>query len=77
MNKQEKPYWQAGAFEIVDDSLKETFSVESMRKAASIATRSVERDTSQRPTMAEVLAELKDAYSSQPEYLAARAEHTN
>ncbi|ONK77646.1 uncharacterized protein A4U43_C02F8980 [Asparagus officinalis] len=58
-----KPYLQAGAFEIVDESLKGGFDVESMRKASSIAVRCVERDASERPTMAEVLAELKEAYS--------------
>ncbi|XWS76097.1 hypothetical protein CRYUN_Cryun01aG0147800 [Craigia yunnanensis] len=65
-----KPYLQAGAFEIVDDSLKGTFDVESMRKAALVAIRSVNRDASQRPTIAEVLAELKEAYSIQLSYLA-------
>ncbi|KAK6259774.1 hypothetical protein SCA6_014248 [Theobroma cacao] len=66
-----KPYLQAGAFEIVEDSLKGSFDVESMRKAALIAVRSVERDASRRPTIAEVLAELKEAYSIQLSYLAA------
>ncbi|GKU86066.1 hypothetical protein SLEP1_g642 [Rubroshorea leprosula] len=65
-----KPYLQAGAFEIVDDSLKGTFEVESMRKAAQIAIRSVERDASRRPNIAEVLAELKEAYGIQLSYLA-------
>ncbi|KAK8650781.1 hypothetical protein V6N13_140407 [Hibiscus sabdariffa] len=65
-----KPYLQASAFEIVDDSLKGTFDVESMRKAALVAVKSVERDASMRPTIAEVLAELKDAYSIQLSYLA-------
>lgn len=69
---QAKPYLQAGAFEIVDDRLMGTFDVESMRKAALIAVRSVERDASQRPTIAEVLAELKEAYSIQLSYLASR-----
>lgn len=67
---QAKPYLQAGAFEIVDESIKGTFDVESMRKAAIVAVRSVERDASQRPTIAEVLAELKEAYSIQLSYLA-------
>ncbi|KAL5562103.1 hypothetical protein UlMin_031850 [Ulmus minor] len=67
-----KPYLQAGAFEIVDDSLKGSFDVESMTKAASVAIRSVERDASQRPTIAHVLAELKEAYSIQLSYLASR-----
>ncbi|XP_034690063.1 probable LRR receptor-like serine/threonine-protein kinase At5g48740 isoform X2 [Vitis riparia] len=65
-----KPYLQAGAFEIVDESIKGNFDVESMRKAALIASRSVERDAAQRPVMAEVLAELKEAYSIQLSYLA-------
>ncbi|XVF72240.1 hypothetical protein PTKIN_Ptkin12aG0104600 [Pterospermum kingtungense] len=65
-----KPYLQAGAFEIVDDSLKGSFDVESMRRATLVAIRSVERDASQRPTIAEVLAELKEAYSIQLAYLA-------
>ncbi|KAL4313393.1 hypothetical protein GQ457_01G037640 [Hibiscus cannabinus] len=65
-----KPYLQAGALEIVDDSLKGTFDVESMRKAAFVTVRSVERDASRRPTIAEVLAELKEAYSLQLSYLA-------
>ncbi|KAG1370062.1 putative LRR receptor-like serine/threonine-protein kinase [Cocos nucifera] len=60
-----KPHLQAGSFEIVDESLKECFDAESMRKASSIAVRCVERDASERPTMAEVLAELKEAYSIQ------------
>ncbi|KAK9015980.1 hypothetical protein V6N11_007067 [Hibiscus sabdariffa] len=65
-----KPYLQAGALEIVDDSLKGTFDVESMRKAAFVTVRSVERDASRRPTIAEVLVELKEAYSLQLSYLA-------
>lgn len=65
-----KPYLQAGAFEIVDESIKGNFDVESMRKAALIASRSVERDAAQRPVMAQVLAELKEAYSIQLSYLA-------
>ena len=67
---QAKPYLQAGAFEIVDESLKGTFDTESMRKAALIASRSVEREASRRPTITEVLAELKEAYSIQLSYLA-------
>lgn len=55
---------------IVDESLTGTFAVESMRKAAFVAVKSVERDASQRPTIAEVLAELKEAYSIQLSYLA-------
>lgn len=62
---QAKPHLQAGSFEIVDESLKECFDGESMRKTSSIAVRCVERDASERPTMAEVLAELKEAYSIQ------------
>ncbi|XP_010264107.1 PREDICTED: probable LRR receptor-like serine/threonine-protein kinase At5g48740 isoform X2 [Nelumbo nucifera] len=71
-----KPYLQAGAFEIVDDCLKGTFDMESMRRAASVAARSVERDASQRPTMAEVLAELKEAYGIQLSYVTSRG-HLN
>lgn len=41
-----------------------------MRKAALIASRSVERDALRRPSIAEVLTELKDAYSIQLSYLA-------
>ena len=73
---QAKPYLQAGAFEIVDDSLKGTFDTESMRKAALIASRSVEREAPRRPTIAEVLSELKDAYSIQLSYLASTG-HVN
>lgn len=65
-----KPYFQAGAFQIVDESLNGTFDMESMRKAAFIASRSVERDASQRPCIAEVLGELKEAYSLQLSFLA-------
>ncbi|PPS14555.1 hypothetical protein GOBAR_AA06016 [Gossypium barbadense] len=65
-----KPYLQASAFEIVDDSLKGTFDAESMKRAAFVAVKSVDRDASLRPTIAEVLAELKDAYSIQLSYLA-------
>ena len=67
---QAKPYLQAGAFEIVDESLQGTYDEESMRNAASIASRSVDRDASQRPNIAEVLAALKEAYSIQLSYLA-------
>lgn len=72
-----KPYLQAGTFEVVDKNLRGSFDVESMRKVSSIATRSVERDASQRPTMGEVLAELKEAYSIQLEFLASQAGHVN
>ncbi|KAE8709349.1 putative LRR receptor-like serine/threonine-protein kinase [Hibiscus syriacus] len=68
-----KPYLQEGALQIVDDSLKgifDVFDVESMRKAALTTVRSVERDASRRPTIAQVLAELKEAYSLQLSYLA-------
>ncbi|MBA0704541.1 hypothetical protein Golax_016793, partial [Gossypium laxum] len=65
-----KPYLQAGALEIVDDNLKGTFDVESMRKAALVTVRCVERDASRRPTIAQVLGELKEAYSLQLAYLA-------
>ncbi|XP_019088804.1 PREDICTED: probable LRR receptor-like serine/threonine-protein kinase At5g48740 isoform X1 [Camelina sativa] len=70
-----RPNLQAGAFEIVDDILKDTFDPASMRKAASIAIRCVERDASGRPSIAEVLTKLKEAYSLQLSYLAASA-HT-
>lgn len=60
---------QAGAFEIVDASIHGTFDLESMRKAAFIAVKSVERDASQRPPIGEVLAELKEAYSIQLRFL--------
>ncbi|CAH8278912.1 unnamed protein product [Arabidopsis lyrata] len=71
-----RPNLQAGAFEIVDDILKDTFDPASMRKAASIAIRCVERDASGRPSIAEVLTQLKEAYSLQLSYLAASA-HTD
>ncbi|KAI9108098.1 hypothetical protein K1719_020971 [Acacia pycnantha] len=64
-----KPYLQAEAFEIVDDSIKGNFDVESMRKTAYIAVKSVESDASLRPTIAEVLAELQKAYDIQLRYL--------
>ena len=73
---QAKPYLQAGAFEIVDDRIKGNFDVESMRRAAQIASMCVERDAAQRPVMAEVLAELKEAYSIQLSYLAS-SDHMN
>ncbi|CAH2044728.1 unnamed protein product, partial [Thlaspi arvense] len=71
-----RPNLQAGAFEIVDDTLKDTFDPESMRKAASIAIRCVGRDASSRPSIAQVLTQLKEAYSIQLSYLAASA-HTD
>lgn len=71
-----KPYLQAGAFEIVDESLGGSFDVESMRKVAKIAVRSVERDASLRPTIAQILSVLKEAYSIQLSYLAASG-HVN
>ena len=69
---QAKPYLQAGAYEIVDERLEGTFDVQSMRKVALVAVRSVERDASKRPTIAEVLAALKEAYSIQLSYLQSR-----
>ncbi|KAM0944159.1 putative protein kinase RLK-Pelle-LRR-I-1 family [Dioscorea sansibarensis] len=60
-----KPYLQAGSFEIVDECIKGTFDAESMRKTASIAVRCVCRDASGRPTIAQVLAELREAYTIQ------------
>ncbi|KAK6141288.1 hypothetical protein DH2020_024972 [Rehmannia glutinosa] len=65
-----KPYLQAGAFEIVDDNIKGSFDAESMRRASLIACRSVERDALRRPSISEVVAELKEAYSLQLAYLA-------
>lgn len=49
----------------MDENIKGAFNPESMKKAASVAIRCVERDASHRPTIAEVLAELKEAYSIQ------------
>ncbi|GMH27922.1 hypothetical protein Nepgr_029765 [Nepenthes gracilis] len=66
-----KPYLQAGVFEVVDVSIQGTFNVESMRKTAFSASRCVERDASLRPTIAEVLRDLKEAYSIQLSYLEA------
>ncbi|KAL0924477.1 hypothetical protein M5K25_005308 [Dendrobium thyrsiflorum] len=66
-----KPYLQAGALEIVDENLKGRFDVESMKMVASIAVRCVERDAAHRPTMSEVLIELKEAYSIQLTFLSA------
>ncbi|CAH9074315.1 unnamed protein product [Cuscuta epithymum] len=63
-----KPYLQAGAFEIVDESIKGSFDEESMKRAALIASRSVERDALRRPNIAEVLAELTEAYNIQLSY---------
>lgn len=54
----------------MDDSIKGTFDAESIRRAALIASRSVERDALRRPSIAEVLAELKEAYNLQLSYLA-------
>ncbi|KAJ9697257.1 hypothetical protein PVL29_009168 [Vitis rotundifolia] len=67
---QAEPYLQAGAFEIVDESIKGNFDLESMRKAALVASRCVEIDAAPRPVVAEVLAELKEAYSIQLSHLA-------
>ncbi|KAK7286812.1 hypothetical protein RJT34_22075 [Clitoria ternatea] len=64
-----KPYLQAGAYEIVDEDIRGTFDPLSMKKAALIAVKSVERDASQRPSIAEVLAELKEAYGIQLRFL--------
>ncbi|CAH8299401.1 unnamed protein product [Eruca vesicaria subsp. sativa] len=71
-----RPNLQAGAFEIVDDVLKGTFDPKSMKKAASVAIRCVGRDASSRPSIAEVLTQLKEAYSLQLSYLAASG-HTD
>lgn len=67
---QAKPYLQAGAFEIVDESINGSLDAESLRRASLIACRSVERDALRRPNISEVLAELKEAYSLQLTYLA-------
>ncbi|WVZ16266.1 hypothetical protein V8G54_009248 [Vigna mungo] len=64
-----KPYLQAGAFEIVDEDIRGSFDPLSMKKAAFIAIKSVERDASQRPSIAEVLTELKEAYNIQLRFL--------
>ncbi|XP_019413036.1 PREDICTED: probable LRR receptor-like serine/threonine-protein kinase At5g48740 isoform X2 [Lupinus angustifolius] len=64
-----KPYLQAGAYEVVDESIQGTFDIESMRKATLIAIKSVEMNASQRPLIAEVLAELKEAYSTQLRFI--------
>lgn len=61
---------QAGAFDIVDERLDGDFDVESMKKATIVAVRSVERDASRRLSMADVLAQLKEAYSIHLAYLA-------
>ena len=66
---QAKPYLQAGAFEIVDERLRGRFDVESMKKAAVIAIRCVERDASLRPNIGQVLDDLKQAYDAQIAYL--------
>ncbi|KAL0737870.1 hypothetical protein Bca4012_014080 [Brassica carinata] len=71
-----RPNLQAGAFEIVDDVLKGTFDPESMKKAASVAIKCVGRDASSRPSIAQVLTQLKEAYSLQLSYLAASG-HTD
>lgn len=64
---------QAGAFEIVDESLEGSFDAESMRRASLIACRSVERDALRRPSISEVVAELKEAYNLQLNYLGSAA----
>ncbi|KAE9622156.1 putative protein kinase RLK-Pelle-LRR-I-1 family [Lupinus albus] len=64
-----KPYLQAGAFEVVDESIQGTFDMESMKKATLIAIKSVEMSASQRPPIAEVLAELKEAYITQLRFI--------
>ncbi|KAL2932927.1 hypothetical protein RDABS01_016046 [Bienertia sinuspersici] len=71
-----KPFLQAGMFEIVDDNLQRDFDMESMQKAATIASSCVERDASIRPTTAEILQELKEAYSLQLAYLASNGQST-
>ncbi|KAF3790149.1 putative LRR receptor-like serine/threonine-protein kinase, partial [Nymphaea thermarum] len=66
-----KPYLQAGTLEVVDENLKGSFDPQSMKLVALVAIRSVDSEASRRPTMAEVLADLKEAYSIQLSYLAA------
>lgn len=68
---QAKPYLQAGTLEVVDESLKGTFDPQSMKLVALVAIRSVDSEASRRPTTAEVLTDLKEAYSIQVAYLAA------
>ncbi|KAF6156787.1 hypothetical protein GIB67_033256, partial [Kingdonia uniflora] len=65
-----KPYLQADDFGVVDENLKGNFNVDSMRKAVSIASRSVERVASERPSIAEVLSQLNEAYGIQLSYTA-------
>ncbi|KAI3993620.1 hypothetical protein MKX01_002633 [Papaver californicum] len=50
-----KPNLQAGAFEIVDGRIEGSYDLKSMRKTAFVASRDIERDASQRPTLAQVL----------------------
>lgn len=57
------------SIEIVDESIKGSYDVESMKRASLIARRSVERDALCRPSISEVLAELKEAYKLQLAYL--------
>ncbi|XP_031479079.1 probable LRR receptor-like serine/threonine-protein kinase At5g48740 [Nymphaea colorata] len=66
-----KPYLQAGTLEVVDENLKGSFDPQSMKLVALVAIRSVDSEASRRPTMAEVLADLKEAYSIQLAYISA------
>ncbi|KAL8150767.1 hypothetical protein V2J09_020575 [Rumex salicifolius] len=71
-----RPFLKGGTFEIVDESIKGRFDKESIKIAAFLASRCIERDASLRPTFAEVLDELKQAYSIQLAYLATTG-HSN
>ncbi|KAL8170218.1 hypothetical protein V2J09_022022 [Rumex salicifolius] len=71
-----RPFLKGGTFEIVDESIKGRFDKESIKIAAFLASRCIERDASLRPTIAEVLDELKQAYSIQLAYLATTG-HSN
>lgn len=53
----------------MDERLNGSFDAESVRRASLIACRSVERDALRRPSISEVLAELKEAYTLQLTYL--------
>ncbi|GLJ07608.1 hypothetical protein SUGI_0070710 [Cryptomeria japonica] len=56
-----KPHLQAENYDVVDPSLENNYKIESLKRVARVAAQCVERDASQRPTMAEVLSELKEA----------------
>ncbi|KAH9312395.1 hypothetical protein KI387_027430, partial [Taxus chinensis] len=56
-----KPHLQAENYDVVDKSFENNYKMESLKRVACVAAKCVERDASQRPTMAEVLSELKEA----------------